>query len=309
MDPVCVAHSCEVSKFAPVSRVDLAFGAVTERLSTSFLCTDMSERYFGPTVSCLQKRFGLERFFRGGSYEAGTNVLGLSGVDYFAVLTCIKPGDGPNRWASAIAREITRTFPTTEGIHVTERGVQVPFSGGRERVVIVPAIYQGISAGLKPVYLIPDRRRGWQLTSPDGHLERLGKIEAVQGHRLKSMIRLIKLWKMQQEVEIESYYLDCVATSFFERTPIGSYSYGFSRFLTHLRESRLADVANADGVDGLVAPNSTNIAKIVAQSKVEKASELAYQAMLHERSASLSAAFDKWRSLFAGHFPRYASAI
>lgn len=292
-------------KHTPVSRVDQAFDAAIGWLSANDHCADISRMVFERTSECLKKRFGLDRLFGVGSHENGTGALVFSGADFFAVLDCMKESDHPKRWLTAIARELSKIFGSTEGIRADEDAVRLPFSGGRERVRIVPAIYVAVGPSGRPIYAIPGSSGRWQLASPEAHGDWLDEADARTGKKLKSLIRLTKLWRLQQDIEIESYYLELLTGSFFRQNPIGSYSYSLSSLFMHMKAFGLEALPKGGGISETVAPSKSKEARIVTLSKIDRASEWACRSVLQERYGNAPAAIEGWTLVFGGSFPRF----
>src|SRR5205823_6718729 len=111
--------------------------------------------------ACIKNEFGLNRFFRTGSFGNGTSVSGYSDVDYFASIPREQLKANSAVTLSELKNALEARFPST-GVRIDGPAVVVPFGTDvSETTEIVPVDYLRKESG-ESLYDMPDGSGGWK---------------------------------------------------------------------------------------------------------------------------------------------------
>lgn len=256
--------------------------------------------------SCLKANFGLDAFFRSGSFGNGTSIYGYSDVDYFAVI----PTKSLTQTSSASLRKIRDAldarFPRT-GVAVSTPAVRVPFGNlAAESTEVVPADYVGRTVGGGyNLYEIADGDDGWMRSSPDAHNAYVARVDSKLDGRLKPLIRFVKAWKYLRSVPISSFYLELRITQYASAETYISYDEDIARVLSRLEANELAKLQDPLGISGYISACATQAQLADALSKVHTARTRAQKAVQARKDGDLKDAFGWWDLLYGQWFPSY----
>ena len=252
----------------------------------------------------LSSSFGLNRFFRTGSFGNGTSISGYSDVDYFACLNVPAPA---NSFAllSSVQQVLSSRLPNT-GVVIDCPAVLAPFGDdAKEATEIVPAYFVQKSQFGTDVFQIPNCSGGWMLSSPDTHNSYVRQVDDMFGGKVKPLIRFAKAWKFYKQAGISSFYMELRVALFAQRQQYIEYDEDLATFLSELHASGLAAVWDPMGVSGYISAGSDATALAVAFLKLQAAATWAGQALSARRQGDVQQAFRLWDNVFNGHFPSY----
>lgn len=283
--------------------VDEAFALMLANLTPSTTETLKAARHRASIQSCLQANFGLNNFFRSGSFGHGTSVSGYSDIDYFAVLPTGQFSANSAATLQYVRRALAQRFPFS-GATVRSPAVVIPFGASiSERHEITPADYNYTTRSGYDVYWIPDRTRGWMSASPRAHNAWVNGANAQVGG-VKALIRLVKAWNYVRDARIRSFYLELRTTEYALGEKEIWYKYDFLGTLRHLRNKALASMQDPMGIAGLVPACNPGVL-LTALSKINSAIVRAEKALEAEQQNKIPMAFMLWKMVFGAGFPSY----
>ena len=284
--------------------VDEGFRDFLQKLTPSSYETQAAKNHRASIEQCIRSKFGLDRFWRIGSFGNGTSISGHSDVDYMASI----PGMSlkPNSFTrlTELRNALATRFPNT-GVRTSCPAVVVPFgTDAKETTEITPADYLRATESFK-VYDIPDCTGGWMEASPDAHNAYVRSIDNKLSAKVKPLIRFIKAWKYIQDVPISSFYLELRVARYASEKNSIVYSIDVQRVFALLDNIGLARICDPKGISGYISPCKSEVALMNAKSKVSTALSRATKACRAEKRDNVKEAFVWWNRLFDGEFPSY----
>ena len=255
-------------------------------------------------LQCINANFGLNRFWRTGSFGNGTSISGFSDVDYMADIppTALKKNSATSLTDLRVA--LDTKFPRT-GVQTSCPAVVVPFgSDARETTEVTPAFYVEDIQKHK-VYGIPDCSGSWMRASPDAHNQYVRNVDNKLSNKVKPLVRFIKAWKYFRNVPISSFYLELRIAKYASNETSIVYSIDVMQVLAHLDAVGLAKMQDPMGISGYIAPCRSDAALADAKSRLKTAVTRARNASSAETEGRNRDAFDWWRKLFGERFPTY----
>jgi hypothetical protein len=150
--------------------------------------------------SWLKSDLNIVRMRETGSWHHGTALKSSSDVDYFVNMGTLRPEYSST--ALETLRESLWRMPG--GYPIVDRpSVRLPFFDGGPAMEITPAYYRETDD-----YDIPDPNgTGWIRSNPQVHLDYVNSAQKKTAARAKSLIRLVKAWKLANSVPLSSFYL------------------------------------------------------------------------------------------------------
>ena len=284
--------------------VDEGFRDFLKKLTPSSYESDAAKRHRASIEQCIKSNFGLQRFWRTGSFGNGTSISGYSDVDYMASI----PSENLNQNSSSSLTKLRNTletrFPNT-GVRTSCPAVVVPFGNdARETTEVTPADYLRTTNSFK-IYGIPDCAGGWMNASPDAHNEYVRSVDSKLSSKVKPLIRFIKAWKYFQNVPISSFYLELRVAKYASEEKSIVYSIDVKHVFALLDDIDLAQIRDPMGISGYISPCKSDADLSSAKSKVSTARSWATKARDAEENGNIKEAFDWWDKLFAYKFPSY----
>ena len=284
--------------------VDEGFRDFLQKLTPSDSETDAAKRHRASIERCIRSNFGLDRFWRIGSFGNGTSISGHSDVDYMASIPRESLSQNSSASLTKLRNALATTFPNT-GVRTSCPAVVVPFgTDAKEATEVTPAYYLRTTNNFD-IYGIPDCSGGWMEASPDAHNAYVRSIDNKMSSKVKRLIRFIKAWKYFQSVPISSFYLELRVAKYVSGEEWIDYSIDVQRVFAHLDDIDLAQIRDPMGISGYISPCKSEAALLIAKSKVSTALYRATKAREAEDRGDIREAFDWWRKLFAYEFPGY----
>ena len=255
--------------------------------------------------ACLKSGFGLNRFFRTGSFGNGTSISGYSDVDYFASIPTAGLKQNSSSTLTAVRDALNARFYNTN-VRVNCPAVYVPFGTlAKDATEVVPADYVSQTDGGYSLYDIPDCHGGWMRSSPETHNAYVAVVDTKVKGKLKPLIRFVKGWKFYCNVPISSFYLELRTAKYAEGEKTIVYDIDVKNLFKHLVDIDLAKMQDPAGISGYIVPCSTNVMLQDAKSKLSTAYNRATKARDAESAGDTKTAFYWWNLLYADNFPAY----
>ena len=155
--------------------VDEGFRNFLARLTPSSGESAAAKKHRESIEQCIRANFGLNRFWRTGSFGNGTSIWGYSDVDYMASIPSKRLKRNSTSSLTELRNALATRFPDT-GVRSACPVVVVPFGADRkETTEVTPADYVG-TRGKHAVYEIPNRDGSWMRSSPDAHNSYVGRL-------------------------------------------------------------------------------------------------------------------------------------
>ena len=284
--------------------VDEGFCDFLRTLTPSARETDAAKRHRASIEQCIRANFGLQRFWRTGSFGNGTSISDHSDVDFMACIPTASLPQDSSYFLTKLRNALVTRFPKT-GVRTSCPAVVVPFgTDASETTEVTPADHLGTTNGFM-TYDIPDCSGGWNNASPDAHNDYVRKTDQALSNKVKPLIRFIKAWKYFQNVPISSFYLELRVAKYASGETVILYATDVKRIFALLDSVNLAQIRDPMGVSGLIAPCRSDTELTSAKAKLSTALSRASKACENETNGDIREAFDWWNKLFAYKFPSY----
>lgn len=284
--------------------VEQGFKDFHDKIRTSAAETSAAKSHRSSIEASLKNNFGLDLFYRIGSFGNGTNISGYSDVDYLACLPTKALTQTSTASLTKVKNALHARFPNTS-VKIDDPAVVCSFGTDKsEDTEIVVADYIGTDKGYK-VYEIADGQGGWMKTAPDAHIEYVSRVDKKHNGKVKPLIRFIKAWKYYRDVPISSFYLEMWVARYADSEPSIIYDIDIKNILMRLLNSELAKIQDPMGITGYIYPCSSEAKKIDALSKLRMAATRAENAYNARKSEDIKTAFEWWDKLYYYEFPSY----
>ncbi len=266
--------------------------------------TDAAKNHRQSIEQCIRTHFGLNRFWRTGSFGNGTSISGYSDVDYMASVPREKLKRDSFSSLKELRDALARRFPNT-GVRTASPAVVVPFGTDRKETTEVTLADCVAKSGDFLVYDIPNGNGGWMKASPDAHNSYVRRIDKSLSNKVRPLVRFIKAWKYNQNVPVSSFYLELRVASYASGESLIVYAIDVERVFRELHRMELARFRDPMGVSAYVSPCRTSAQLEDAISKLGTALSRAKRAREAEENGKVKEAFHWWNLLFDGTFPSY----
>ena len=284
--------------------VDEGFRDFLGKLTPSSGETAAAKKHRRSIEQCIRARFGLNRFWRTGSFGNGTSISGYSDVDYMASIPSETLKANSTTSLTELRNALAARFPNT-GVRSACPAVVVPFGPDwKETTEVTPADCVATS-GDYVVYNIPDCDGGWMKSSPDAHNSYVRGIDKSLSNKVKPLVRFIKAWKYFRDVPVSSFYIELRVAKYASGESLILYAIDVERVFRELQRIGLAKIQDPMGVSGYVSPSRTEAQLNDAKSKLATAASRAGKAKAAEQSGNIKGAFYWWNLVFDGKFPSY----
>jgi hypothetical protein len=286
--------------------IDEGFRDFLAKLTPSDYESTAAKNHRASIEACLKVNFGLNRFFRTGSFGNGTSISGYSDVDYFASIPSSRLSLNSSYHLTQVKGALNKRFFSTD-VYVDCPAVVCPFgSDAKESTEVVPARDIGkIGRSNYITYEIPDCSGGWRHSSPETHNAYVRDVDEKLNGRVKPIIRFIKAWKCYRNVPISSFYLELRIAKYAEGKQAIVYDIDVKKVFSHLYKLELAQIQDPKGISGYVSPCSTQEKLNDAWSKLSTALSRAEKALEARSRGNIKEAFDWWNLVYDGNFPSY----
>jgi len=288
-----------------VTTVDNGFRDFLARLTATPTQSDAVKSHRASIEACLKEHYGLQNFFRSGSFGNGTSIRNYSDTDYFASIGPDYQRPKSDNMLRAVRDTLDTRFPRT-GVRVCTPAVLVPFGNTiAESTEVIPGYYVGLHENEHKIYKIAGGDGGWVRSSPSAHNAYVKAIDDKFDGKVKALIRFIKAWKYMRNVPVLSFYLEMRVAKYASGETSIVYSYDVKRILKQLLDLELASMQDPVGISGYIEPCGSETHKADALSKLETAVKRAEKALEEAKADKAKAAFEQWDLVFDGNFPAY----
>lgn len=254
---------------------------------------------------CIESSFGLNRFFRSGSFGSGTSISGFSDVDYFASVPRESLKDNSSTTLRQFREALETRFPRT-GVYVDSPAIVLPFgTDKKETTEVVPADCMRKTDDGFFVYDIADGHGGWMKSSPEAHNAYVTQVNKDKNFQVKPLVRFLKAWKFYNNVKISSFYLEMRVAKYAAGESSIVYDIDVKNIFKLLYDNDLAKLQDPTGVAGYIEPCKSDADYQDALSKLNTAYGGALKAREAEAQGNTSLAFDWWDKLYNENFPSY----
>ena len=284
--------------------VDEGFRDFLAKLTPSSGETAATKKHRQSVEQCIRTQFGLNRFWRTGSFGNGTSIAGYSDVDYMASIPREKLKQNSTTSLKDLRNSLAARFPTT-GVRSACPAVVVTFGTNRKETTEVTLGKYIAKSGVYRVYDIPNCYGGWMKSSPDAHNSYVKRVDHSLSYKVRPLVRFVKAWKCFRDVPVSSFYLELRVAKYASGESSIHYATDVERVLRKLQRIELAQIQDPMGVSGYVSSSRTKAQLDDAKSKLATAVSRAGKANAAERNGNTKGAFYWWNLLFDGKFPSY----
>jgi hypothetical protein len=252
----------------------------------------------------LERKFGVNGMYEGGSLAHDTAVHQVSGADYFVWLDIKRP-DSSMHTLKSVQKTLQSLYPAVH-VRISRPAVLVEFAGGTERVGVIPSFSPGRSVGENHRFRVPGIAAEWMSASPAAHgdwLDRCNNIPGVRGGA-KSLARLARAWKHYRDVPISSFYLEMRAAEYMAGRSSVVLPYDVRNFFSTLLWDGLSPMEDPTGLAETIEATPSGLRE-EGMSKIANAAGWSESALKHQRMGDLSQAFEQWNHVFGGRFPSW----
>jgi hypothetical protein len=244
--------------------------------------------------------------FMVGSWGKGTQVRPPTDIDIMFPL----PHDVAERFdryastvnkQSALLREVkgvlAKTYPQTD---LRGDGQVVVVGFNTITVEVVPCFLAIDGSGQ---YVIGDTNNGgrWKRADPFAEMGLISRLDAGCNGNVRTLIKMLKVWKREQNVPLKSFILELLVGEFIVNSPYKALGYYFYDWL--IEDFFRFLVPRAWG--SVTMPGTGEIFALGAdwKMKAEKALAAAVTACEYERSDYTVLAGEEWRKIFGPRIP------
>ena len=284
--------------------VNEGFVDFLKKLTPTSSESNAAKRHRASIKACIESNFGLNRFWRTGSFGNGTSISGHSDVDYMASLPLDNRKTNSANSLTSLREALSKRFPNS-GVRTSCPAVVVPFGTDAEETTEITPAFLADTSGDHLVYDIADCSGGWMLASPDAHNAYVRSIDTELSQKAKPLIRFIKAWKYFQQVPVSSFYLELRVAKYASAESGIVYSFDVKRVFALLESIELAQIQDPMGVSGLISPCKSDYDLAIAKSRISTAHSRATKAVQAEIDGETKEAFAWWNRLFGGNFSSY----
>ncbi|TGQ27739.1 MULTISPECIES: nucleotidyltransferase [unclassified Mesorhizobium] len=259
----------------------------------------LNERYYGGYNETANA-------FLAGSWGKGTNTRPPRDIDLFYVLPIEvfhRFQNAQNNRQSQLLQEVrgvlSTPYPQT---NIRGDGQVVVVGFNTIAVEVVPSFQ--IEGGR---YFICDTHNGGSYKSANPHAE-IVNIEAGDvgsARNLRSVIRILKKWKHENNVPLKSYLLEALATEFMAQCQRRSNGYFYYDWI--MRDFFTWLVGRANGY--LWVPDEIVALGDDWKSRAENARDRAVRACVHEQQNQIANAGDEWQKIFGLWVPKHVEPV
>lgn len=169
-------------------------------------------------TECITKKdsdLNIKEVFVNGSYERDTIIRPLDDIDLFVVfdpekyLDAFRNKPNPQAVLTKIKNYLDKANDYKDKVFQDRPCITVELSN--KKFDLIPSFPAG-----EDVYWIPSRDLlGWDLTNPVTHSKRLDEINIKRNYLVKKVVKAVKKWKRDMELNLPSYHIEEVAMSLF----------------------------------------------------------------------------------------------
>lgn len=243
--------------------------------------------------SWLEEDLKIIRMRETGSWHHGTAINGHSDVDYFVTMPGFRPASS-SAVLDNLRASLARGLPNCS-VRIDRPAVRVTYFDGGPAVEITPAYYQATDD-----YDIPDPNGpDWIRSNPAVHLDYVNDAQKKTNGKAKSLVRLVKTWKVRNSVPLSSFYLEMRAAQYAHANTIIIYDWDLRNFFRSLSGDGLREMNDPTNYGRRIATGTSNlIESMTAKFALEEAARLSALAKDASDAENHANAVVYWKRLF-----------
>lgn len=311
--PLRLATKLDMPLQAP-SRARTAVAIRFQQLLSRLESTPTEQITYGLHAGSVERALGMRSRIIG-SFARGTYVRRTSDLDLLVTVPREEARHAGALVSSAsvlgsLRDRLNTTFARTE-VRRDGQAIVVHFGDGSRCVDVVPGVFDGMvevaRLGTKrPAFLIPTGDGRWQRTSPEAHDHYLADEDRRAGHKLRSVAKLIKHWRLCRtpEVPLQSFHVELVLAATGVCVGPRSYSQCLREAFAALASRSAMGLRDPLGISGIVPAASTQPGREACHRAVVYAADHSSRALEAEYRGQFQEAQRQWNIVFNNGFPR-----
>lgn len=290
--------------------------SVADRFNTLLNWISMStqeenafETHRQTVAAALKSDFAVNRIEKMGSFSRGSALRGISDLDLLVQVAVddVRRGGylvNSGTVLNNVRDRLRARFRATD-VGRDQQAVVVAFSGGQEKIDVVPAVFDRMDEG-RPVYLIPDGVGGWMRTSPSAHASYINSADARCGGKLKYTIMLLKYWRACRSpaIPLNSFHLELLLAQEGTCAVGKGYNECVRDALALLANRKCRALQDPMGISGNILGANTEPKRATAERSCADSAWHASTALTAEWGRDSPEAYRQWDIVFNGHFPK-----
>jgi hypothetical protein len=201
-------------------------------------------------------------FIESGSWSHGTSIKGHSDVDYMSLIPESARPVLPSTALSRLRDTIAGAHWSIAGTRISSPTVKVSFYQP-PNFEIVPAYYKGEQEGIR-VFRIPGPGDQWTESIPIAHNAFVDEVNDRLGKKVKTLVRLVKAWKYQQDVPVSSFYLEMRTVKYASNESCIIYDIDLRRVFAELISAEMRGMNDPLGIVPRIPATSSEANRIIA---------------------------------------------
>lgn len=282
--------------------VDAAFSAYVASLTPTSSERQAAILHRATIESALRNELSVEVVRETGSFSHGTGLRGRSDVDLIVALNYQRPMN-PSTALRWVRDALESRFPRT-AIRTSSPTVVVPFASGNELFEVAPGFVTASHPHTR--YEIPRPAGGWMETSPGAHLRYVTEVNQSPLGGVKSLARLLKAWKYENRVPVNSFYLEMAAAEHMDGEPYFDALSDLQAMFQKLNSRQFSAIQDPTGQTGLIHATSSLAGIFGAIGAAQKADVYAQRAFAARARGDELTAFGFLHRIFGRSFPAYS---
>jgi hypothetical protein len=201
-------------------------------------------------------------FIESGSWSHGTSIKGHSDVDYMSFIPESARPVLPSTALSRLKDTIAGAHWSIASTRISSPTVKVSFYQP-PNFEIVPAYYKGKQDGID-VFRIPGPGDQWAESIPIAHNDFVNDVNDRLSKKVKTLARLVKAWKYQQEVPVSSFYLEMRTVKYASNESCIIYDIDLRRVFAELVLTEMRGMNDPLGIVPRIPATSSEANRIIA---------------------------------------------
>lgn len=201
-------------------------------------------------------------FYESGSWTHGTSIKGHSDVDYMSLIPEYARPVLPSTALSRLRDAIVGAHWSITDVRISSPTVKISFYQP-PNFEVVPAYYKGKQDGID-VFRIPGPGDQWVESIPMAHNAFVNEVNDRLGKKVKTLVRLVKAWKYQQDVPVSSFYLEMRAVKYASTESVIVYDIDLRRVFAELIGAGMREMNDPLGIVPRIPATSSEAKRIIA---------------------------------------------
>ena len=173
---------------------------------------------------------------------------------------------------------------------------------------IVPCFLTSPDSDGNSYYLIPNRSGSWKKTNPKTDRDRLSAVNQNQSGNVLNVIRILKYWKQEKNVNIGSYLLEAMILYYYENKSNNTCSeyvdLELENVFNYLANSIINTVADPKNIQSNIN-DVEYYSRYSLSEKFKKFAQLSSDARQLEKEEKDKESINAWKKVLGDNFPDY----